>query len=155
MALRGEEYFFTYALTSDEGKVLACSTKEQPSSVLSGYSLIHPKVEKVLSTMKAGEEKDFILEVSEAYGPYKPNKIKTIKRSKLTGNNLQINAIVKVKRWWGEYLEGKVLSISNDSVCLDFNHKYAGMRLHYHIHLLQVKDISVPFACGLKPGRDE
>lgn len=155
MALRGEEYIFTYVLSNDAGKVLAYSTKDQPSSVLSGYSLIHPKVEKALSTMKVEEEKDFILEVSEAYGPYKPSRIKTIKRSKLTDENLQIKSIVKVKRWWGEYLEGRVLSISNDSVCLDFNHKYAGMRLHYHIHLLQVKDTSVPFACGLKPGRDE
>ncbi len=156
MAMRGEEYIFYYTLTDEEGNILASSTAEDPSSVLSGYSLIHPAVEKHLSKMVEGEERKFILEAQEAYGAYDKKKIKSFKRSKIqTQGSLKLGKRLGVRRWWGDFVPGKVISMDDTKVTIDFNHEYADMRLHYHLHLLEKRDTSVPFACGIKPGKDE
>lgn len=82
--------------------------------------------------MKEGEEKTIRIPPNEAYGDVNPELIAGIPRANVQGN-ITIGSMVS-----GGGNEGKVVSINNETITVDFNHPLAGKVLIFKITLVKI-----------------
>lgn len=116
---------------------------------------------KGIEGLTAGEKFDFALDPEQAFGMKDPSMV--IEFSRDTFNNadgefddevVQVGAIIPMRTQEGYRLDGKVESITEDKVVLDFNHQLAGERVRYVGEVIAVRDATpdelnpAPHGCG-------
>jgi FKBP-type peptidyl-prolyl cis-trans isomerase 2 len=102
-----------------------------------GRHQLLPALERVVTGMKSGDEKQVELSVEEGFGPYDAKKRKTVSKSELPdwtqeGDVLQDRA--------GQ--EATVTRLSDRSAVIDYNHPLAGKPIVVKIKILRVDDPS-------------
>lgn len=102
-----------------------------------GQHQLIPALERVVTGMKSGDEKQVDLSADEAFGPYDGKKKKTVPREDLPAEAKE-----------GDVLEddtGKqatVAQLSDTSAVIDYNHPLAGKPLSVKIRILRVDNPS-------------
>jgi len=102
-----------------------------------GQHQLLPALEREVTGMKAGEEKNVDLSAQEGFGPYDANKKKTVPKTDLPASTKQGDVL--------EDREGKpatVTQLSDNSAVMDYNHPLAGKPLKVKIRILRVEDPS-------------
>ncbi|MBP9732779.1 MAG: peptidylprolyl isomerase [Candidatus Omnitrophica bacterium] len=128
---------FHYTLKDPSGKVLDSSDGAEPLAILQGGGQIIPGLERRMEGLKAGDQRNFVIPASEAYGERNEDWVVTAKRSDLPGG-----AKVGDRFRGGEEDDAPVfavMSIQGDDVRLDANHPLAGMELHFDIQITEVR----------------
>lgn len=144
MAARGYAYTIDYVVKDQNGVVLADTSNKKPIEILSGHSQVLPAVEKEIDKLKVGQSVDFVVPCNKAYGPYRSDRVKTKKISRLKyDGELGPGQEIMLWRWWGEKTPARVLQIDEErqEVTLDFNHKYVDKDLHYNITLRNLEEL--------------
>ena len=96
-----------------------------------------PALERVVTGMKSGDEKKVDLPPDQGFGPYDPNKKKTVSRAELPGGTKE-----------GDILEDRagntatVAQLSDSSAVMDYNHPLAGKPISVKIKVLRVDNPS-------------
>jgi len=102
-----------------------------------GQHQLLPALEREVTGMQTGEEKNVELSAQEGFGPYDANKKKTVPRVDLPASTKQGDVL--------QDREGKqatVTQLSDNSAVMDYNHPLAGKPLRVKIKILRVEDPS-------------
>jgi FKBP-type peptidyl-prolyl cis-trans isomerase SlyD len=107
-----------------------------------------PKFEDHLSTLNTGDAFEFTLASADAYGEMDQDAIIDLEKSifmidgKTDDELLTIGNVIPMRDDQGHMLQGTVVSVSDDSVRMDFNHPMAGNTLHFTGKVIDVREAS-------------
>lgn len=105
-----------------------------------GRGEILPKLEKELTGLSKGDEKEVLLVPHEGYGPFDPDKVKPLPKVIFPENTeLKIGQVFE-----GQVKDGRIVlfyirGISANKVIADFNHPLAGKSVRFHVKVLDVR----------------
>lgn len=137
----------TYVLKHDNanGEIIEETRAGDPLVFLYGNGQMLPKFEENLSTLKTGDAFEFTLTSADAYGEKDQDAIIDLDKGifmidgKTDDELLTIGNVIPMRDDQGNMLQGTVVSVSNDSVRMDFNHPMAGNTLHFTGKVVDVR----------------
>jgi FKBP-type peptidyl-prolyl cis-trans isomerase SlyD len=128
-----------YKLTVD-GEVLDESEVDDALQFLQGHGNIIPGLESQLNGMKIGESKTVVVPPATGYGEVDKESIDQIPTSEFPeGVTPEIGMELEIKDKEGNEMYGRVLSIQEDTVTMDFNHPLAGKELHFDVKIVDLR----------------
>ncbi len=136
---------YTLKVKDKEGQVIQKVDKEKPFVYLFGVGGLLPVFESNLNGLETGNTFNFSLTKDEAYGDFKEEMIIEIEKEifkvedKIDEEMLKIGNNIPMQNENGTQLFGKVVSISEDKVKMDFNHPLAGEDLFFEGEILKVR----------------
>lgn len=138
----------TYTLRSNdaEGEVIQEVKEDRPFVHLFGVGNLLPAFEKNLTGLTTGDKFGFHLPVADAYGEVSEMDVVELSKEifmvdgKLDSELLQIGKFIPMQNEDGHVIEGKVLSLTDTGVVMDFNHPLAGRDLHFSGLILEVRE---------------
>jgi FKBP-type peptidyl-prolyl cis-trans isomerase SlyD len=133
-----------YTLKNSDGEVLDSSDGGEPLSYLHGANQIVPGLEKALEGLEVGAERDVVVPPAEGYGDSDPAGVFTIPRAAFPADL----AIAPGDTFMGENDEGdalpvRVLEVRDEAILVDANHPLAGVTLHFHVAVREVRDATL------------
>ena len=140
----------SYVLKRDDakGEIIEETRAGDPLVFLYGNGQMLPKFEEHLSTLKAGDAFEFTLSSDDAYGELDQDAVIDLDKSiflvegKTDDDMLAIGNVIPMRDEQGHMLQGTVVSVSKDSVRMDFNHPMAGNVLHFAGTVIEVREAS-------------
>lgn len=139
-----------YYLTANKGdapeELIEETSKEQPFVFLYGYGGVLPDFEAALAGKQKGDKFDFRIGAANGYGMYEKDYVVKIDRAaflvdgQFDDKRVKVGADLEMTDAEGNPLVGKVLSITEQAVEMDFNHPLAGYDLHFIGEVLDVRD---------------
>jgi len=137
----------SYILKRDDakGEIIEETKAGDPLVFLYGNGQMLPKFEEHLSTLKTGDDFEFTLSSDDAYGQMDQDAIIDLDKSifmvdgKFDDEMLAIGNVIPMRDDQGHMLQGIVVSVSTDSVRMDFNHPMAGNTLHFKGNVIEVR----------------
>lgn len=128
-----------YKLTVD-GEVLDEAGADDALQFLQGHRNIIPGLESAIAGMKIGESKTVVVPPETGYGEVDKEAIDEIPASEFPeGVNPEVGMELDVKDKEGNEMYGRVLSIQDDKVTMDFNHPLAGKELHFDVKIVDLR----------------
>jgi len=127
------------------GEIIEETRAGDPLVFLYGNGQMLPKFEEHLSTLKAGDDFEFTLASDDAYGEMDQDAIIDLDKSifvvdgKTDDEMLAIGNVIPMRDDQGHMLQGTVVSVSDDTVRMDFNHPMAGNVLHFKGNVIEVR----------------
>lgn len=131
-----------------EGQIADKAGSDRPLEYIQGTGMLLPLFEAAVEGKEPGEGFDFILSPADGYGEYNPNykfdlpKTAFEVEGKIREDLLVIGNIIPMLNAQGQVIQGKVDSIGEDSVKMDFNHPMAGKTLHFTGKVESVREAS-------------
>jgi len=140
----------TYTLRegNPEGPMIQQVTENRPFVYLFGMGGLLPAFKSNLEGLRAGDSFGFMLEKDDAYGQASEENIIRLDKKvfeidgKIDETMVRVGQIVPMEDEDGYPLSGKILSIGEDSVVVDFNHPLAGLDLYFEGKILDVRAAS-------------
>jgi len=128
-----------YTLKDDNGKVLDSNKGRDPLTYTQGQEQIIPGLEKALTGMRAGEEKQVTVEPEDAYGAVDPAAQTEVPKEMLPPDALQVGTQLVARSPMGETRVVRVKEVKGATVILDLNHPLAGKTLHFDVKVIGVE----------------
>ncbi len=131
---------------SQEGEVVEALTPENPLTFLFGTGGLLPKFEENLSGLTSGDNFEFLLNTEDAYGPVVESAVVHVPKSifvvdgKVDENLLKVGNMVPMMDAEGRRMNGKILTIDEEAVQMDFNHPMAGNDLFFKGQVSEVRE---------------
>lgn len=131
---------------SQEGEVVEALTPENPLTFLFGTGGLLPKFEENLSGLTSGDNFEFLLNTEDAYGPVVESAVVDVPKSifevdgKVDENLLKVGNMVPMMDAEGRRMNGKILTIDEEAVQMDFNHPMAGNDLFFKGQVSEVRE---------------
>ncbi len=130
-----------YTLKLQNGEVIDYSEVDEPLEYLHGADNIIPGLEKELTGLQVGAEKDVRVNPAEGYGEYDPDDVEVVERQALPRNiEMKLGMVLAIRDDEGNLSEAYVREIAPDSVTLDFNHPLAGQPLFFSVQVIGVRE---------------
>jgi len=138
----------TYTLKADnaDGAVIQEVKEDKPFVHLFGVGTLLPAFENNLAGLEVGDEFGFELASKDAYGENSEKDIVKLELSIFMNNGeldkelVQVGKYIPMQNNDGHVIEGKVLSIEDDGIVMDFNHPLSGQDLYFSGKILEVRD---------------
>jgi FKBP-type peptidyl-prolyl cis-trans isomerase SlyD len=150
---------------SPDGKLVESVSQDAPLTFIYGMGKLLPKFEDHLKGLGIGDEFDFSLPSSEAYGEFNNEAVVQVPMNIFEVNGqpddslLQIGNAIPMMDRSGNRLTGTVLEVNGETVKMDFNHPLAGNNLHFKGQVTEVREASeeelasgLDHACGCGSG---
>ena len=139
----------TYVLHREtaDGEVIQETTKENPFEAIFGHGMLLPKFEENLEGLEPGATFGFALTPKEGYGERNDANILDVNKEIFVQDGVLNEAICKVGAtvWFSDNnnqpFPGKILSIEETTVKVDFNPELAGVPLYFTGEILDVREI--------------
>ncbi len=135
---------------SHDGPFVEKCDDARPLGFVYGAGRMLPAFEEKIANLKAGDEFSFSLTPDEGYGPRFPEAVVDVPKNIFVGpdGNLREELLVLGRQVpmlndEGQRIIGTVLSVSDEAVTLDFNHKLAGEILCFSGKVIEVRDATV------------
>ena len=128
-----------YTLKDDDGEVLDTSEGGEPLTYLHGTGDIVPGLEKALDGKQAGDAISVILSPDEGYGQRDERQIRNIPLRKLPAGKVEVGMQYQITTEAGPMM-ALVTAVRGDYATIDANHPLAGMRLHFDVKVVEVRD---------------
>ena len=129
-----------YKLTNDDGQIIDQSLDGE-FSYLHGANNIIPGLEKELEAKKPGDRLNIIIEPVDAYGERDQEKIQQIPRELFPpGIDLKPGMSFRGKTDQEQSVIVTITRIEDEHVIVDANHPLAGMRLHFDVEVVAVRE---------------
>ena len=135
----GSTVQFEYTLKDDAGKVLDSNKGKDPLTYTHGTQQIIPGLEKALSGMRTGEEKQVTVNPEDGYGPVDPTAQTEVPKEMLPPNALTVGTQLVARSPVGETLLVRIKEIKETTVIIDLNHPLAGKTLFFNLKVLGVE----------------
>jgi len=89
--------------------------------------------------MEKGEEKDFKLKPSEAYGDYKPELLRHVPRTHLPeGEEVRSGTRILMKLENGAQIPATITEVTDELITIDMNSPHAGKVLNFKIKVVDI-----------------
>lgn len=141
----------TYDLRVGEGEemeLMERATAEAPLDFIFGTNSVLQSFEDNLEGLSAGEKFKFTLAPEDAYGEFYEDRIIDLPKNifevdgKIDEEMLVEGNSLPMMDTDGNRLTGSIVSVSEDTVTMDFNHPLAGETLHFEGEILEVRDLT-------------
>ncbi len=131
-----------------DGQVVDSSDGGDPIIFLQGAGQVIAGLEKSIYGMKTGEFKTILVTPEDGYGEIDSEEIVEVPRDEFPedfplepGVEITVNSEVEDgEEGEEELLEATIISVSEDTVTLDFNHPLAGKTLTFNVNVLELRD---------------
>lgn len=136
-----------YSLSDNETKEhIEATSNDRPMQFLYGVERLLPTFEEEIHGLAAGDTAQFAIKSADAYGEHSADKIVPIPISvfldesgKLNEEHIKVGALLPMTDNEGNHLTGRVLTIDDKEVQMDFNHPLAGSDLLFDVTILDVR----------------
>lgn len=138
-------YYLTGSKAGLAEELIEQTNDEHPFVFLFGFGGVLPDFESNLSGKKKGDKFDFRVSAENGYGKHDKNYIIKLDRNifvvdgKFDDARVKVGQDVEMNDADGNLLIGRVLSISDNDVEMDFNHPLADYELHFIGEVLDVR----------------
>jgi len=135
----------TYVLEVD-GQVKDQATEENPLEFIFGLGYLLPKFEENIKGKSVGDTFEFVLSPADGYGVYDKQAIVELPKhifeidGKIQDQLLVEGNVIPMMNQAGGVIPGKVVSVSDETVTMDFNHELAGKELHFTGKVEAIRD---------------
>ena len=129
-----------------EGRTADKAGADAPLEYIHGTGMLLPKFESALDGKAAGEDFGFTLTPEEGYGTYNPNLLVVlpIEAFAIDGRTatefLVPGRTLPMLNGEGQVVHGTVVTVTEKSVTMDFNHPMAGKTLNFTGKVESVRD---------------
>jgi FKBP-type peptidyl-prolyl cis-trans isomerase SlyD len=140
----GMNVSFDYTLKEPDGKLIETSKGKNPLTYTHGKKQMIPGLEKQLTGMKVGDEKNVRVKPEDAYGPVNKNAFQEFPRDKIPPNGLKVGAVLAAKSPEGQIVQMRVHEINEKTVVMDMNHPMAGKTLVFDVKIVDIQPAPTP-----------
>lgn len=135
----GDTIKINYTGTLDDGSVFDSSENhEQPLEFTVGQGQVIPGFEEAVRGMEEGDEKEFRIEPSEAYGEYNEELAQQVPKTVIKSDmDIEVGMMLLVRTPDGREIPARVSEIGDEQVTLDMNHPLAGKALNFSIRVVE------------------
>lgn len=141
MIKNGQRVEIRYRLFAEDGTEAASNLADAtPQSIFLGRGQLMPALEDELRAMQTGEQKTITLSAENAFGPYKPELVKTTRLSKIPEAQRKVGNILDLEDASGTICSARIHAIEENNVILDFNHPLAGQAVSFWVELININD---------------
>jgi FKBP-type peptidyl-prolyl cis-trans isomerase 2 len=136
----GDKVKVEYKGTLDDGTVFDSSEAHgEPLEFEVGTGQIIPGFEEAIMGMEEGEEKEFKLEPSEAYGEHNPELVKAVPRDKMPlDEEPEAGMMLLTELPNGAKIPAVITEVTKEEVTIDLNHPLAGKTLTFEIKVIGI-----------------
>jgi len=133
-------------LNGKDGEIVESVDEAKPFTFIYGTGYMLEKFEEKLKGMTESETYEFMLTSDEAYGQRNEENMAEIPMSAFEANGkveeglLAIGNYIPLRDEAGNHYNGKVLSVTEEMVKLDFNHPLAGENLYFTGAILLIRE---------------
>ncbi|OGB96312.1 MAG: hypothetical protein A3G35_20265 [candidate division NC10 bacterium RIFCSPLOWO2_12_FULL_66_18] len=129
-----------YTLRLDSGEVVDSSDGNDPLVFLFGQGQIIPGLERELTGLKVGDQKEVRVAPDEAYGSREPRAVHQIPLDRFPEDiTPAVGLRLTVQGPQGEEVPFTIAGISDGRATLDFNHPLAGENLTFSVTVQDVR----------------
>jgi len=128
-----------YTLKSPDGKVLETSKGREPLKYIHGQKRMIPGLEKELTGMRVGDEKNVTVKPEDGYGKINPNAVQEVPKEKIPENALKVGAVLAARSPEGMVVPMTVKQIKDKTVVMDMNHPMAGKTLVFDVKVVDIQ----------------
>jgi len=137
----GKIVTFHYTLKDDAGEVIESSKGKTPLGYLHGSGNIVAGLEKALTGKAAGDSVEVVVEPAEGYGERDERGVMQFPRSQFPADPTpQAGMQFGVQGPDGQVFPAWVTEVGEEQVTVDFNHPLAGVRLHFDVEVVELRD---------------
>ena len=134
----------SYELRTDkDGDVVEVADVERPLEFICGQGQTLEYFEMNLLGLNEGDAFDFSIPAANAYGTVNEDMIVELPRdifAEVEAEELQPGNTLPMQDSLGRHLMGKIVSVNDDAVVMDFNHPMAGKDLYFTGKVVAVRD---------------
>jgi FKBP-type peptidyl-prolyl cis-trans isomerase SlyD len=133
-------------INGKEGEIADLAYEESPLNFIYGIGLMLPKFEANLKDLKAGDNFEFMLTHEEGYGSRNEDYLSDVPKhlfeqnGKIESGLLEIGNFIPMQDDKGNHFVGKVVSVNDEVVRLDFNHPLAGENLFFSGKIVGIRE---------------
>lgn len=139
-----------YTLKGTDGKVIDSSKGKEPLKYVHGQKSMIPGLEKELTGMKVGGEKNVTVKPEDAYGQINPNGFQEIPKEKIPPNALKVGAVLQGQDDQGHPMLARIKEVKEKTVVIDMNHPMAGKTLVFNVKIVDIQPAPPPTAPAAK-----
>ena len=137
----GSKVTLHFTIRATDGTVMESSVNDEPETFVMGDGTLLEGFELALVSLKAGERQTITLRPDQAYGVRDPEVVTVLPRSHFPSDiALEPGAMVAFTTAEGHEVPGRVLTLRDDAVEVDFNHPMAGQEVVLEVEILEVVD---------------
>lgn len=139
-------YYLTASKNNAPEELIEETSKDHPFVFLFGYGSVLPDFESNLSGKSKGDKFDFKISAKNGYGDFEKDYVVSIDKAaffvdgKFDDSRVKVGHDLEMSDADGNPLMGRVISITDAAVEMDFNHPLAGYELHFIGEVLDVRD---------------
>ena len=127
------------SLSLEDGTVAESTFADEPLTFTMGDGTLAEGLELGLYGLKAGTTQRLVLEPGQAFGLHDPGKLHQLARTEFSGDlELEPGVIIGFDMPSGEELPGTIVSLSDETVLVDFNHPLAGRVVVFEVEIITV-----------------
>ena len=141
MTVENDKYVsINYTLKNDEGKTIDTSVGKEPLGYIQGRGMLLPKLEEQIAGKNPGDKFETVLEAKDGYGEYHKELVTDVDRSNFeTDMPIEQGRMFQAMTAAGPQIV-RVTKVTDDKVTVDGNHELAGVRLHFEVEIVEVRD---------------
>lgn len=135
----------TYELSS-AGELIQKVNADQPFTFLYGVGGLLEEFEQNIADLKVGDTFNFEIAAENGYGEIDEEAVVQIPKEafmvdgKLQDDILEVGNVLPMRDSDGNFLEGRIITMDDASVTMDFNHPLAGKDLHFKGEILAIRE---------------
>jgi len=139
---------YTLHFNDENGEIIQKVDENKPFVQMFGAGALLPAFENNLTDLSKGDTFGFALKAEDAYGKQSQEAILELEKKifEIDGvidpNMVAEGKMVTMQDQHGNPIDGKVVTIKENSVLMDFNHPLAGENLYFEGSILDVRDAS-------------
>ena len=129
-----------YVVKNNEGTVVDSRQETGPLVYLHGVHNIIPGLESELDGKSVGDKFSAIIEPEKAYGHHDENMIQYVQRDLIGDPDITVGNVYHARDEEDRPFTVKVVEMDDDTVTLDGNHELAGVRLHFDVSIVDLRE---------------
>lgn len=143
----GDTLTLHFALRVKGGGKIDSSFYGAPVTLTMGDGTLAPSLEQWLIGIAPGQRHVFLLDPMQAFGERNPALIQTLSLSDFPPNAQPVpNVVLEFSLPNGTTMPGRILSVNDTDVEVDFNHLLAGFPIEFEVEIVKI---------GSEPGIQE
>ncbi|MHB8258219.1 MAG: FKBP-type peptidyl-prolyl cis-trans isomerase [Acidiferrobacterales bacterium] len=138
-----------FILQLRDGTLVDRSAEGEPLMITIGRGDLAAGLEQCLLGLSAGDKRHCEVAATDAYGPRREENIHVIPRAQFPPElAVEPGAVVEFTLPTGEGMPGRIMSVEETEVTVDFSHPLAGHDLILDVEILAVEFPQVGPGCG-------
>ena len=127
-----------YRISLESGQPVISTFEGKPATLQLGANEMMPQLEARLAGLEDGSYHSFTLTPEEAFGPYRPELVETVRRQDMPDEPIEAMTIMEFVAPDGSRYSGLVREIDGTQAKVDFNHPLAGKTITLDVEIIGI-----------------